>query len=147
VATVEHDIHRRRRNSLSSFFSGASVRRLEPIMKEQVEQMFTRMEESGNREEVVEMHRIFKACASDVITLYAFGDSFHFMHERDYGRRYFDASDKLNTLTHIFGNFPLLRTFAGTAPDWAMKGLFPSMRDFLDKQKVLKAVLCRFYQC
>ncbi|KAL7787160.1 cytochrome P450 [Trichoderma ceciliae] len=135
VATVDHDIHRRRRNALNSFFSGSSVRRLEPIVKGHVEQIFRRMADSAKREEVVEMHHLFKACASDIITFYAFGDSFSFMHEQDYGRRYFEASDKLNSLTHVFGNFPWLRALAATAPDWAMKKIFPSMSEFLDKKK------------
>ncbi|PTB66762.1 cytochrome P450 [Trichoderma citrinoviride] len=111
------------------------VRRLEPIVKQQIEQIFRRMEDSAKRQEVVKMHHLFKACASDIITLYAFGDSFSFLHQPDYGRGYFDACDQLNTMTHVFGNFPWLRILASSAPDWAMKKLLPSMSEFLDKKE------------
>ncbi|KAL7803486.1 cytochrome P450 [Trichoderma aethiopicum] len=111
------------------------VRRLEPIVKEQIGQIFARLADSAKRKEVVEMHHLFKACASDIITLYAFGDSFSFLHQLDYGQGYFDACDKLNTMTHVFGNFPWLRILASSAPDWAIKKLVPSMSDFLDKKE------------
>lgn len=69
------------------------------------------------------------------------------MHEQDYGREYYEASDKLNMLTHVFGNFPWLRILAATAPDWAVKALAPFMGGFIDKQKVLTFVLLWFIKC
>lgn len=136
VATVDHDIHRRRRNALNSFFSGASIRRLEPIMKEHMAKILSRMEQSGERNEVVELHHVFKACTSDVITGYAFGDSFHFLDEREYGKSYFEATDVLFGLTHIFGHFPWFAILVRSAPAWAIKTFFPSMREVTERQKV-----------
>lgn len=136
VATAEHDVHRRRRNALNSFFSGASVRRLEPILQEYMCKMLHRMQKSGMQCEVVELHHMFKACASDIITLYAFGDSFHFMDQTDYGQPYFRAGEAFNSLTHVFGAFPWLLTIASSTPGWLMKYLKPEMTEFVDRREV-----------
>ena len=136
VATARHEVHRRRRNALNSFFSGASVRRLEPIIQEHMGKMLVRMQESGNRCEVVELHHMFKACASDIITFYAFGDSFYFMDQPDYGQPYFQAGEAFNSLTHVFGAFPWLLTLVTSAPGWLIKYLNPKMTDFVDRREV-----------
>jgi cytochrome P450 len=135
VATVDHDMHRRRRNAIAPFFSGASIRRLEPIMKEYMAKILSRMEQSGKRSEVVELHRVFKACTSDLITIYAFGDSFNFIDEKEYGKSYFDAVDGFFGLTHIFGNFPWFATLVRSVPAWVFNGVFPSMREVSEKQE------------
>ncbi|KAK6063590.1 cytochrome P450 [Seiridium cupressi] len=135
VATAEHDVHRRRRNALNSFFSGASVRRLEPILQEHMDKILNRMQKSGLRSEVVELHHMFKACASDIITRYAFGDTFGFMDQPDYGQSYFRAGEAFNSMTHVFGAFPWLLTIATSVPGWLFKYLNPDMTEFVDRRE------------
>ena len=73
------------------------------------------METSGKSSEVLQMHHIFKACASDVITVYAFNDSFELMNEPDYGRAFFDSTDVFFYMTHLFALVPVLVQFAQNA--------------------------------
>lgn len=44
-ATVEHDIHRKRRAALSPYFSMSSVRRLQPLIQERIDVMLRRMKD------------------------------------------------------------------------------------------------------
>lgn len=44
-------------------------------MKENMSKLRSRLIQSGKSGEIVQMHHVFKACTSDVITFYAFGDS------------------------------------------------------------------------
>ncbi|OBT53237.1 hypothetical protein VE04_06884 [Pseudogymnoascus sp. 24MN13] len=97
--------------------------------------MLVRMQKSGRRGEVVELHHMFKACASDIITLYAFGDSFHFMDQPDYGKPYFRAGEAFNSMTHVFGAFPWLLTIATSVPGWLFKHLNPEMTEFVDRRE------------
>ncbi|EFQ35390.1 cytochrome P450 [Colletotrichum graminicola M1.001] len=108
---------------------------LEPILQDHMERMLFRMQESGTQCEVVELHYIFKACASDIITLYAFGDSFHFLDQSDYGVPYFRAGEAFNSMTHVFGAFPWLLTVASSAPGWLLKYLNPDMAEFVDRRE------------
>ncbi|KAK4243558.1 cytochrome P450 [Corynascus novoguineensis] len=111
------------------------VRRLEPIIQEYMGKMLVRMQKSGTQSEVVELHHMFKACASDIITLYAFGDSFHFMDQSDYGKRYFRAGEAFNSMTHLFGALPWLLTIASSVPGWLLKYLNPEMTEFVDRRE------------
>ncbi|KAJ8063550.1 hypothetical protein OCU04_007422 [Sclerotinia nivalis] len=134
VSTPGHDLHRRRRNALNSFFSVASIRRLEPIIRKHMEKMLSRMEVSGKTGEIVHMHHVFKACASDVITVYAFDDSFEYMNEPDYGRSFFESTDIFFYLTHIFGLVPGLVDFAQNAPGWLLKIFIPNLQQLRERQ-------------
>ena len=136
MSTPEHDLHRRRRNALNSFFSVASVRRLELIITEHLEKLLSRMEISGNSGEVLQMHHIFKACASDVITVYAFDDSFEFINEPDYGKSFFDSTDVFFYMTHLFALVPALVQFAQNTPLWLLKIFIPNLAQLRDRQDV-----------
>ncbi|KNG85596.1 hypothetical protein ANOM_007237 [Aspergillus nomiae NRRL 13137] len=134
VSTPSHDLHRRRRNALNSFFSVASVRRLEPILKTYMQKMMTRLETSGKAEKVVELHRVFKACASDIITLYAFGDNMGYMDSPDYGKDFQESTEWFFYLTHIFGLVPWLVQYAQNAPVWLVRLCFPVLTALRERQ-------------
>lgn len=136
VSTPTHDLHRRRRNALNSFFSVASVRRLEPILKTYMQKMMTRLEASGKAEEVVQFHRVFKACASDIITLYAFGDNMGYMDSPDYGKASQESTELFFFLTHIFGLVPWLVQYAQNAPVWLVQLCFPALTPLRKRQDV-----------
>ncbi|RYP39080.1 hypothetical protein DL767_002343 [Monosporascus sp. MG133] len=134
VATIDHDMHRRRRNAVNALFSTASIRRLEPIMKDHIAKMLLRIEEYGKTGEIVQLHHVFKACTSDVITMYAFGDSFRFLDQSDFGKPYFEATDMFFGLTHIFGHFTWFADLIQSLPIWAIAFFRPSLRELWSKQ-------------
>ncbi|KAK8119364.1 Cytochrome P450 [Apiospora kogelbergensis] len=128
VSTVEHDVHRRRRNGLNSFFSVASIRRLEPIIQERIAKMMWRLEVEAAAGADVQLHRVFKACASDVITTYGLGDSLDFLSMPDYGQAWFASTDFFFYLTHVFAVFPWFVQLVQFAPSWLVEGSVPSLR-------------------
>jgi len=60
-ATVQHDLHRKRRAALLPFFSKASVRRLQPVITERVEVMLNRMKEFRESRRVLNASCMFSA--------------------------------------------------------------------------------------
>lgn len=136
VATVDHDVHRRRRNTINAFFSSASIRRLEPIMQESMKKLLLRMEEAGKKEEILPMHYVLKACTSDVITKYAFGDSFHFLDEEDYAIPYMEATDVFHLFNHAFCHFPWVGTLIASAPVWAINTFLPGLTEMWNKRRM-----------
>ncbi|KAI0201519.1 cytochrome P450 [Astrocystis sublimbata] len=134
VATMDHDMHRRRRGAVSAFFSNASIRRLEPIMKDHMQRMLLKIAEYGRTGKPVQLHHLFKACTSDVITMYAFGDSFGFLDETDRGRPYFEATDMFFGLTHLFGHATWVAVLMQSLPIWAVAAFVPSLWELWKKQ-------------
>jgi cytochrome P450 len=127
-------MHRQRRNALNSFFSTSSIHRLEHIMRKHLGVMLSRLEEAGRSEQVMQMHHIFKACASDVITMYAFDESLKFMDMPDYGKSHFESTDSFFLMTHLCFLFPWLMPLIQFSPDWLLRFLFPSMGELRERQ-------------
>jgi len=103
-------------------------------MKKYMGIMVARMAEAGKTEEVMQMHHVFKACASDVITVYAFGECFGFMESPDFGKAFFESTDVFFYLTHIFGLVPWLVNYVQNMPSWLVKLLLPSLSELRDRQ-------------
>ena len=77
IPTVEHDVHRIRRGAMSRMFSKDSVRRLEPIMQQNLEKLFSRLEEYKETEKPLSLLPLFSAFTNDLIAEYAFGISYN----------------------------------------------------------------------
>ncbi|KAF1987060.1 cytochrome P450 [Aulographum hederae CBS 113979] len=142
VGTVDHDLHRRLRNTVNAFFSSASVRRLEPIMKDYMARLLVRLDTAGKNEEVVPMHFVLKACASDVITKYAFGDSFHFLDQEDYGIPSMEATDVFHLFNHAFCHFPWTGALLASISDWVIRMSIPSLTEMWNKNMVFCLNAC-----
>jgi cytochrome P450 len=137
VTTVEHDIHRQRRNAVARFFSTASIRQLEPIIQATMSRLLERLEETAQASSPpVPIHHIFKACTSDVINKYAFGESFGFMERADFGKCYFDATYMFFGLNHIKIFFPCFATLMQKTPGWFIKAIIPNLAELVDKKSV-----------
>ncbi|KAF6812419.1 cytochrome p450 [Colletotrichum sojae] len=135
VSTTHHDLHRQRRNALSSFFSTASVHRLENIMKKHCRALIARLDDAARHESVLGIHEVFKAITSDVITQYAFDKSFDFLQMDDYGRSYFNATNNFFFLTHVCVMLPWVYPLIQGAPDWLLGILFPGLIQVRSRQK------------
>ncbi|KAI0114057.1 cytochrome P450 [Nemania sp. FL0031] len=136
VATLSHEKHRIRRNSISAFFSAASVGRVEPIIKERLERMLERWSKLGRDGGVVlKMPMVFQAYASDVVTSYAFGGSLGFVDHEDWGEEYFSSQEKYFQLTHIFGAFPIVMSLINNIPSWVMAVFIPNLSAMSEKQE------------
>lgn len=126
-----------RRNSINGFFSNASIRRVEPIIQENLEKMLSRWSEMSSKDgKLLHLHTVFKAYASDIITTYAFGDCFHFLREEDWGMAYFDSTEKYFGLTHVFGHFPVVMKLVNSAPSWALRIFIDNLSQMSEKQMV-----------
>lgn len=136
AGTVDHDLHRKRRATISGFFSTASIRRLEPIMKADMAKLLQRMREAAATQEVLNFHYVLKACACDIITAYAFGQSFDFLGQEDFATPYIEATDIFHFFNHAMCHFPIVGTALATAPDWLIKAVFPGLTEMWNKKTV-----------
>ncbi|OAA56925.1 Cytochrome P450 [Akanthomyces lecanii RCEF 1005] len=87
LATLDHDHHRLRRNPLNQFFSTKSVRDLQPVIEERVDQLLGRLRCEGRDHSTkpIDLMYPFSAYTNDVINEYAFARSDHLIEEPDFG--------------------------------------------------------------
>ena len=105
-------------------------------MQESMAKLLFRMEEAGKTGEILSMHYVLKACTSDIITKYAFGDSFHFLDDKDYATPYMESTDVYHLFNHAFCHFPWVGTLIAKAPPWAIKRFLPALTEMWNKQAV-----------
>ena len=74
-------------------------------MKESMTNLLSRMEVAGKIGEILPIHYVLKACISDIITKFAFGNSFHFLDEEDYAMPYIEATNIYHLFNHAFCHF------------------------------------------
>lgn len=135
-STINHDQHRQRRNAVSSFFSPASVHRLESVLGENLAKLLERLDQHGRSGDVVQVHYAFKALASDLITFYSFDQSLNLLDEGDYGKSGFDISDDFFKMTHVGKVLPWLMGLFTTAPNWIIRMLFPDLIEMRKRRDV-----------
>lgn len=92
------------------------------------------MNAAGESGEALPMHYVFRAFTSDLITEYAFGDSFHFLDEKDFAIPYMLSTDVFFILNHTFCHFHWVFTLLMMAPPWAVKTFIPSLTEMWDKR-------------
>jgi cytochrome P450 len=76
AVTLDHDHHRRRRGYVATFFSKQSTLRQESFLQAQVDKLMQRLQEAYHRGEKVTGIHAFGALTTDIITNYAYGESF-----------------------------------------------------------------------
>ena len=100
--TVQHDLHKQRRNQISPFFSKASVRTLEPLILSKVNKLCDRLEEQRG---VVSLTHAFVALTVDIISRVCFGDSYGYLDNEHFAR------DWYTNMVSSSRNGPLVRQF------------------------------------
>jgi len=83
-ATVSHNLHRLRRSALNPFFSKRAITNNEVQIKEKIEHLCSRLKECMDNDEVVRLDAAFMALTMDIITHFAFGDSYNYLDEPDF---------------------------------------------------------------
>ncbi|RAL13545.1 cytochrome P450 [Aspergillus homomorphus CBS 101889] len=119
--------HRAKRATLNPFFSARRVAELEPRIQAKVTQILTRTNVSLTTTGAVELHGLFRALALDVVTDYAFDQSYGFLARRDLGRDFFAMIASLGPGVWVFNQFPFLRGVATALPLWIAWGLSTSL--------------------
>ena len=89
-ATADHDLHRTRRAAMSKMFSKESVRRLEPIMRTNLDKLFVRLKEFQEDGKEISLLPMFGAFTNDVISQYAYGFNLNYIQQPEFNKVFFD---------------------------------------------------------
>ncbi|KAI4659907.1 uncharacterized protein J4E79_005709 [Alternaria viburni] len=76
VSTKDHDLHRQRRGYIANMFSKKSISDLENVVQSKVDKLVMLMKQAYRTEETLIGHLMFGSLAVDIISHYAYGESF-----------------------------------------------------------------------
>jgi cytochrome P450 len=88
-STGPNEIHRIRRGRLNPFFSRQMVLELESIVQETATKLVNLTRKKFAQNLPVDLHHAFRAISIDVVTGYAFGESYNLLDKDDIGLEFF----------------------------------------------------------
>lgn len=131
-----NDVHRSRRRLLDPFFSRQMVLKLEGIVQTRVQKLLHLMKAKFSRKEAIDIHHAFRAISVDVITDYAFGESYDLLDKDDIGREFFAMVAGIGPGMWAFQQWPLLQKFALSLPPAFSKALSKPLKHIINLQEV-----------
>ena len=122
LETLDHDLHKMRRDAMSGFFSKRSVQELESLVVQTVEKLCTRwkgeMKKPGSEVGVVNLTHAFAGMTIDVISEYSFGESMKALDEQEYRKEWYDILHDGVKMRPLGRQFPTLVNTLVDLPPW-----------------------------
>jgi cytochrome P450 len=109
-ATVPHNLHRIRRAALNPFFSKRSVSKVEPLIHDKVRRLCVRFTDAMKSKQVIRLDAAYMALTMDIITEYAYGESYDYLSEDDFKLKWKE------TVVGALANGVFLRQFPWALP-------------------------------
>jgi len=135
-STVDHHLHRLRRQPQNPFFSKQSILRLEPVISRMIEKLCTRIDDFKGSVSPFPLRLGYQCLTTDVITLYAMNKSWNFLDSPYFSPRWFDTIKATGEMGHLFKQFPWLLPIFHKLPEWMVSVLSLDILLILQWQKV-----------
>ncbi|RAH69896.1 putative cytochrome P450 oxygenase [Aspergillus aculeatinus CBS 121060] len=126
VSTVGHHTHRMRRRILTSFFSRRAIEGIEPTIQASLQKFLNALTIAHREERVLELIDRLQALTGDLITQYAYGNSYELQAEENIGKGIVKVVQEGTDQIHLQRFFPLMGTLLRLIPSWFMARVFPA---------------------
>ncbi|CAG8953030.1 hypothetical protein HYFRA_00003223 [Hymenoscyphus fraxineus] len=110
--TVDHNLHRKRRQANSTFFSTKSVAASEATLKKQLEILSAKFSDRLKNDEVVVMRNTILAYTTDALGSICFDEAFGFQENEKDAEEWASTIEAVASLTPLLKQFPSLIGFA-----------------------------------
>jgi cytochrome P450 len=131
------DVHKARRARLDPFFSRRNVLNLEYLVQLRAEKLLEIISSKFSRNEAVDLHHAFRAISVDVISDYAFAESYELLARDDLGREFFDLVTGIGPTWWFFQQWPAMQKLALSLPPAVAKAMSKSLKQVLTLLEVL----------
>lgn len=164
-ATVDHNIHRMRRGALNSFFSVASVRRLQPMIEERVQTLLGRLREFKKTGEVMKMSPVTSAYSTgrfwsdccgggqnfarvtiktdrnaDVIMMYTFGRTYNRLEAPDFDAANHEVNHEAGKMGTLIRHEVWILRIILALPESILQRLGPALAGQVELKNVISAL-------
>ena len=127
VATIDHDVHRRRRSAYDKYFSKQSIRNYTDVIQAAIDKMCVKMREISKSGKPVNLLHVYSAMTTDVVTGYCFPESYGLLDEPDCGTDLHNMLAATVENVHMIKFFPFLFPLMLMLPQQVSAFLIPGM--------------------
>jgi cytochrome P450 len=139
--SINNDVHRRRRAALNPFFSRKKVLELEDIVHDKADKLCRILHHDKEANKPTNIDAAFRAISVDVITDYAFGESWGQLDSPDLGAWFSEMVRGSSSMFFTLQAFPTLM-FLHSLPPAVAKRMSPAVADFIGCQVVSMQGFC-----
>jgi cytochrome P450 len=132
ISTNDHELHRQRRGYIANLFSKRSISDLESIIQSKVDKLVTLLKEANHTEETLIGPLVFGSLAIDVISHYAYGESFGNLDKPGFPCELERDVKAILMIQHVRRFLPGIDRLITHLPAWLVARISPSMVSFLD---------------
>jgi cytochrome P450 len=129
-------VHKPRRAMLDPYFSRKNVLALEHLVQARAENISDILTTKLAKGEAVDLHHAFRAISVDVISDYAFGESYGLLDTPDFGHEFFDMVSGIGPTMWFFQQFPAIQMLAMSLPAPIAKMTSKPLKQVLTLQEV-----------
>ncbi|POS78532.1 cytochrome P450 [Diaporthe helianthi] len=131
--TPSVDVHRKRREALSPFFSKRNVVSLEPMITEKVQQLCQLLSKHASEQTPVNLSDVFFAFSNDVVNNFLFSHRTDVLSDEQKAGKLRHNSYELMTGSHLNKHFPFIPDFLESLPESISRPIMPpGLIDMLD---------------
>lgn len=135
--TVDHEHHRQRRGYIASFFSKRSITELEPVIQAKIDRLVEKLQEAHNNGETLVGLQVFGALTTDVISQYAYGESFDELEKPGFTCPLQRDVKALLMGCHYRRFFPTVFQVLQQLPEQVLTLLNPAVSTFMDFERTV----------
>lgn len=135
--TLDHDLHRIRRNAFAHYLSKASLQRLEPGIQSVVDTMVRRLHEVKGTGKIINCFDLYGSLTGDIIGQYAFAESYGFLEDKDFSPHWHNILMDVSKGAHMLKQFGFMLPMMKAMPEWMVKLTTPNMIPLMNFQKVV----------
>ncbi|KAL8774346.1 MAG: hypothetical protein Q9209_001097 [Squamulea sp. 1 TL-2023] len=136
--TIDHDLHRIRRNAFAHYLSKASLQKLEPGIQSVVDTMVRRLHEVKGTGKIINCKDLFGCLTGDVIGQYAFAQAYNFLEDPDFSPHWHQVLMDVSMNSHVLKQFSIMLPMMKAMPRWMVKLTTPNMVPLLKFQEAFR---------
>ncbi|WPB07075.1 uncharacterized protein RHO25_011735 [Cercospora beticola] len=135
IVAKEHDLHRKRRAPVNSFFSKKAVTELSPLIQGHIQNFCRRVKESQGTGKSLRLDHAYTALTMDIISDYSYGNSYEALNTPDMMAGWVSAISRGAETLHINKFFPWFIYTMKALPAWLVVKLNPSFGGIIQMQE------------
>ncbi|KAL8744897.1 MAG: hypothetical protein Q9184_007940, partial [Pyrenodesmia sp. 2 TL-2023] len=137
-ATVDHDLHRLKRNNFAPYLSKASLQKLEPGIQSVIDHMVFKLREIQGTGKVFNLLDLFGCLTGDVIGQYAFASSYGLLDGPDFSPHWHKLMMDVSMNGHLLKQFGFLMPLMKAMPIWLVKLTSPGTMALIEFQRMFR---------
>lgn len=135
-STIDHRMHRLRRQPMNPLFSKQSILRLEPMVQVLVEKLCGRIDEFKQSGQPTPMRLAYQALTTDVVTAYALNKSWNHLDSPDFSPEWVATVKATADMANLMKQVPWLFGIVNALPDSVIEAVFPGMLLLINWRRV-----------